>query len=394
MSFKEEFERVQAAGAEANAEQARKRKQQAEAKRKQRAGGVSAAQQETETAAARSGDDAEIARLAALPPVTYDRERKEAAEALGVRVSLLDRMVSEARNGREREKRARLEWEKEDDTQIAEINATHALVLAGNKAAVMKFEDETKFRLLQVGAFKQWFSNQLIPVGKKIISLGDYNAFAFNDGYGDSMGTIKGLPAPADQVVLASPDLVNPNLTDLTDTLAADQRYSYNFDGNAQELDHVLINAAILPRFSRFAIARLDSDFPESFRNDSTRPERISDHDPAVAYFSLPIFTEVTGQVNVVQSGLAYNRGTRLFVGTITVTNTGTQTIASPIEVVLNGLTPGVTLANAAGSFGGNPYVTANTSLAPGQSVSLPVQYSNPGNVAITMTLKIYSGAF
>jgi len=166
MSFKEEFERVQAAGAEANAEQARKRKQQAEAKRKQRAGGVSAAQQETETAAARSGDDAEIARLAALPPVTYDRERKEAAEALGVRVSLLDRMVSEARN--------LLEREKEADTQIAKINATHALVLAGNKAAVMKFEEKTKFRLLQVGAFKQWFSNQLIPVGKKIISLGEY----------------------------------------------------------------------------------------------------------------------------------------------------------------------------------------------------------------------------
>ena len=237
-------------------------------------------------------------------------------------------------------------------------------------------------------------ARQVADPTEKIISLGDYNAFAFNDGYGDSMGTIKGLPAPADQVVLASPDLVNPNLTDLTETLAADQRYSYNFDGNAQELDHVLINAAILPRFSRFAIARLDSDFPESFRNDSNRPERISDHDPAVAYFSLPIFTEVTGQVNVVQSGLAYNRGTRLFVGTITVTNTGTQTIASPIEVVLNGLTPGVTLANAAGSFGGSPYVTANTSLAPGQSVSLPVQYSNPGNVAITMTLKIYSGAF
>jgi hypothetical protein len=120
MSFEEEFRRVQAAGAEANAEQARKRKQQqAEAQRKRHAD-TSTTQQRTQTAAERSGDDAE------------------------------------------------------DDTQIAEINATHALVLAGNKAAVMKFEDKTNFRLLQVGAFKQWFSNQLISVGKKFISLGEY----------------------------------------------------------------------------------------------------------------------------------------------------------------------------------------------------------------------------
>ena len=59
-------------------------------------------------------------------------------------------------------------------SQIAEINAEYALVLAGNKAAVMKFEDKTKFRLLQVGAFKQWFANQSVHVGKKVISLGDY----------------------------------------------------------------------------------------------------------------------------------------------------------------------------------------------------------------------------
>ena len=237
-------------------------------------------------------------------------------------------------------------------------------------------------------------ARQVANPTENIISLGDYNAFAFNDGYGDSMGTIEGLPTPPDQVLLASPDLVNPNLTDLTDTLPADQRYSYNFDGNAQELDHVLANSAIFSRFTRFAIARMDSDFPESFRNDANRPERISDHDPAVAYFSLPTLSDVTGQVKIVQSGLLYSRATRLFTGTITVTNNGAQAIASPVQVVLTGLTAGVTLANATGSSGGSPYITSNASLAPGQSVTVPAQYSNPGNVAINMTVKIYSGAF
>ena len=202
------------------------------------------------------------------------------------------------------------------------------------------------------------------------------------------------MPAPADQVVLSSPDLVNPNLVSLTDTLPADQRYSFNFDGNAQELDHVLVNSAIFPRFTRFVIARLNSDFPESFRNDANRPERISDHDPAVAYFLLPGASDVTGQVKMVQSGLGYNRATRLFNGTITITNNGAQTIAAPIQVVLNGLTSGITLANSTGSFGGSPYVTSNTNLASGQSVAVPVQYSNPGNLASNLIVKIYSGAF
>jgi uncharacterized protein len=121
-----------------------------------------------------------------------------------------------------------------------------------------------------------------------LVLVGDFNTFGFNDGYVDVMGTIKGMPTPADQVVLASDDLVDPDLSDLADTIPADQRYSFSFDGNAQELDHVLVNPAMMAQFSRFAIARNDADFPESYRTDANRPERISDHDPAVSYFHLP----------------------------------------------------------------------------------------------------------
>jgi len=129
---------------------------------------------------------------------------------------------------------------------------------------------------------------QLANPAENIVAVGDFNAFGFNDGYVDVIGTIKGTPTPADQVVLASADLVNPDLTDLADTLPLNERYSFNFDGNAQELDHVLVNQPMMARFSRFAIARNNSDFPEVFRNDPSRPERISDHDPAVVYFHLP----------------------------------------------------------------------------------------------------------
>jgi predicted extracellular nuclease len=129
---------------------------------------------------------------------------------------------------------------------------------------------------------------QLESPDERIVSVGDYNAFQFSDGYVDTIGTIKGAPTPADQVVLASPDLVDRNLTNTVDLLAAEQRYSFSFDGNAQAIDHVLVNEPARRRFSRMAYARLDADYPETFRNDVTRPERLSDHDAAIAYFAFP----------------------------------------------------------------------------------------------------------
>ncbi|HEV7474909.1 MAG TPA: DUF4214 domain-containing protein [Pyrinomonadaceae bacterium] len=121
-----------------------------------------------------------------------------------------------------------------------------------------------------------------------IITLGDMNAFNVNDGYVDSIGTIKGTPAPASQVTLASGDLVNPDLTNLLDLLPAAQQYSYNFDGNAQTLDHILLNHKALVFLNRFAYARNDSDF--AVKNyESTNELRISDHDQPVAYFNLTL---------------------------------------------------------------------------------------------------------
>ena len=132
-------------------------------------------------------------------------------------------------------------------------------------------------------------SRQAADPTERIVSVGDYNAFQFNDGYVDSIGTIKGTPTPANQVVLASADLVNPDLMDLVDGVPASERYSFSFDGNAQELDHVLVTTGPQNRLTAIDLqyGRMDADFPEIYRNDPNRPERLSDHDPLVAYFSL-----------------------------------------------------------------------------------------------------------
>ena len=135
---------------------------------------------------------------------------------------------------------------------------------------------------------------QAADAGVHIVSVGDYNAYEFSDGYVDSIGTIIGNPDPCDEVVLCSPDLVNPDLVELADTVSAAERYSYSFDGNGQVLDHELITQNLLSRFEGLTYARNDADFDETFRNDPNRPERISDHDPAVAYFRLPLISELS----------------------------------------------------------------------------------------------------
>ncbi|HEV7894028.1 MAG TPA: hypothetical protein VGP08_25660, partial [Pyrinomonadaceae bacterium] len=103
------------------------------------------------------------------------------------------------------------------------------------------------------------------------------------------IGTILGTPSPDDQTVVPGDgaDLVNPNQTDLIDTLPADQQYSYTFDGNAQTLDHVIVNPSALDILSRFAYAREDADQPVKDYEVGNIPDRISDHDQPIGYFSL-----------------------------------------------------------------------------------------------------------
>lgn len=125
-----------------------------------------------------------------------------------------------------------------------------------------------------------------------VISVGDYNAYQFNDGYTDPIATIKGNPTPDDQVVVdGSPDLVNPNFVNLVDGLPAAERYSFIFEGTPQALDHILVNTVAQSLNTRFTIARVNADFPEvpaaTFASNAARPERNSDHDPAIAYFLL-----------------------------------------------------------------------------------------------------------
>ncbi len=137
-----------------------------------------------------------------------------------------------------------------------------------------------------------------------IISIGDYNAFHFNDGFTDPIATIKGSPTADDEVVVdESPDVVNPNFINLTDGLPADQRYSFIFEGTPQAIDHIIVNTVANSYLQRYVIAHNNADFPElpasAFSGNATRPERYSDHDIPVAYFKFPPRLTAVGPAKV-----------------------------------------------------------------------------------------------
>jgi hypothetical protein len=123
-----------------------------------------------------------------------------------------------------------------------------------------------------------------------VISVGDYNAYEFSDGYTDPIAVITGHPTPGDEIVVgASPDLVNPNFVNLTDSLPQAERYSFIFEGTPQALDHILVNRTAQAWLQRYAVARSNADFPDDgragYRTNAARPEAHSDHDAPVAHF-------------------------------------------------------------------------------------------------------------
>ena len=91
---------------------------------------------------------------------------------------------------------------------------------------------------------------------------------------------------------------------------------------------------------------------------------------------------------------LIYARSTKTFNSTFTVSNKTSSALPGVIRLVLLGLNPAVTVVNANGMFEGSPYVNVSAaSLAPGNSVSIHVQFSNPTNAGIQVTPVVYSGS-
>ncbi|RPE79647.1 lamin tail domain-containing protein [Vulcaniibacterium tengchongense] len=136
-------------------------------------------------------------------------------------------------------------------------------------------------------------SLQQADPSEKIILVGDFNAFEFNDGYVDVLGVIKGEPAPPGRVLSHVPSPLARPLIDGSQLIADPaQRYSYVYAGNAQALDHVLVNEALFLDAAAVRVehARINADFAVDHFDDPALPLRVSDHDPVRLSIAVPAF--------------------------------------------------------------------------------------------------------
>lgn len=228
---------------------------------------------------------------------------------------------------------------------------------------------------------------------EKVVLAGDFNAFEFSDGLVDVIGAIKGTPAPANQVVAASKTITNPPLTDLVESVAAQNRYSFSFDGSAQVLDHIMVNNAAASSVARLEFARNNADFPDVLRNDAARPERISDHDAPVAYFRLPLTTDIGGLVQFLTLGNLNNPRMTQPQGDVRVVNQSGEFINGPVYLFIENLPAEIIVLNADGYWQGTPYfLISNDGLAPGASKPVRLKVSKPAGMVLTFTPRVMSG--
>lgn len=139
-------------------------------------------------------------------------------------------------------------------------------------------------RVAQALEIARWIeARQQADPAERLLLLGDFNAFEFSDGLADVMGLISGREAAPGTLLEHADSPVTRPLTNLTTLAPANERYSYSFEGNAQSLDHIVVNAAVLA--SSLAVttahAAINADFSATRFGQSA--VRTSDHDPVVA---------------------------------------------------------------------------------------------------------------
>lgn len=204
---------------------------------------------------------------------------------------------------------------------------------------------------------------------RRIMVLGDFNAFEFNDGFVDPMNVLTGTPTPDEQTAVPGDgiDLVNPDLINLFSLEPAGQRYSFVFDGNAQSLDHILANQALLLATDGHALdhGRVNADFPEINRNDADSPSRLSDHDPLIAYFKAPplLFADLSATASATPANVDVGATMTFDAG---IANAGPDAAAFPaIGFAFDAVLPDLAVVAASGWSCDAPVIEdAQTSLA------------------------------
>ena len=161
---------------------------------------------------------------------------------------------------------------------------------------------------------------------ERIVLVGDFNAFEFNDGLGDSMEVIAGAPPPDNETAVPGDgvDLVNPDLDNLFDTPPPAERYSYVFDGNARTSTTCWSTRALVAGTvaRRVEHPRINADFAETAATTDTTAAPVRPRPDRRATSRSPPSPPPTSRSPRSRSPDPVTAGTNLAY-TITVTNGG-----------------------------------------------------------------------
>ncbi len=209
-----------------------------------------------------------------------------------------------------------------------------------------------------------------LDANARVVVLGDINDFEFSN-------TVNVLKLGGD----STPELVN-----LFDLLAQNERYSYEFQGNAQVLDQILVSPSLYANGQpQLDVVHANSEFFD----------QASDHEPQVARLAIqavltPTVTP-TGTVSVTPTGTITATGTVTVTPTGTITATATVTGTPTATITATATVTGTPTATAtpcsttnfAATLNGMQEVPPNTSLAIGSGTIL----LNPATGAVTANL-------
>jgi predicted extracellular nuclease len=226
-------------------------------------------------------------------------------------------------------------------------------------------------------------ARQVANPAEHLVVLGDFNAFEFNDGYADVMGIITGREAAASEVLnhVASP--VTSPLTNLTLSLPPEDRYSYVFEGNAQALDHVLVNQALLDAVPRARIehARINADFGLDTFGELASPVGGSDHDPVVLFLPLTSFGNANLETLIGGTSVV-TRGKPVAWEVFVANNGPSVALDTLVSVNLDLELPGLALQVPDGLVCSTPVVGGGRTTFECATEAMPVRYT--GRIGLT----------
>ncbi len=154
-------------------------------------------------------------------------------------------------------------------------------------------------RTAQAAGVAAYVNNQLATnPNLNVAVMGDFNGFWFENAVGTLVNTA--------------------GLSRASDLLPEEERYSYIFDGNAQQIDHILLSAGLM-QGAQYDAVHINAEF-----SADTRP---TDHDPQVVLLHIPVPNTAPTNLVISNDDIAENSVAGSVVGTLSATDRATDTL-------------------------------------------------------------------